>query len=150
MTKGNFVVRCGALSNIIFLSYIASFTNLNFYQREDKEAVLSSNTCCKYRTPPWISLVDFELAPDPKSSFSMSKVLMPRVEASSSTPTPLQPPPMTRTSYWGLVYTSARCCFRDLNVGVFGLGWSWDWWQARERERRAVEAVAKVAIRRIL
>jgi len=105
ITNGILVVRWGAESNISPRYTMAYLTNLNFSHLEDKDARLKSNTCCKYLTPPWISLVDFELAPAPKSSLSINRVLMPLVEASRRTPTPLHPPPMTKTSYLGLFST---------------------------------------------
>jgi len=48
-------------------------------------------------------LVDFELAPDAKSSLSISRLFNPRLAPSSNTPVPLQPPPMTTTSYYGFL-----------------------------------------------
>ena len=69
ITNGILLVKWDALSIISPRSTIAYFTSWNFYRREDRDARLISNTCCRYLTPPWISLVDFELAPDAKSSF---------------------------------------------------------------------------------
>jgi hypothetical protein len=78
---------------------MAYCTSLNFSYRLLNESLLNAKTCSKYRTPPWINLVDFELAPEEKSFFYKSKDLNPLVEASRSTPVPLHPPPMTTMSY---------------------------------------------------
>ena len=128
MTKGVFVVKWEALSIIRPLSTIAYFTKLNFYNLEDNEAQLTSNTCCKYLTPPWINFVDFELAPEAKSSFSIIKVLSPLVEASRRTPVPLHPPPIITTSYWELFWTYLRWCYLVLKTGILTgdyICWFW-------------------------
>ena len=43
-------------------------------------------------------MVDFEEAPDPKSFFSITRVLSPLVEASRQAPAPLAPPPIITKS----------------------------------------------------
>src|ERR1700728_1178397 len=48
--------------------------------------------------PPWTILDDFDDVPEAKSAFSTSAVLRPRLAASSATPAPVTPPPITRTS----------------------------------------------------
>jgi hypothetical protein len=53
---------------------------------------------CKYRNPPWTSFEERLLVPDAKSAFSTSATLNPRVAASSATPAPVIPPPITTTS----------------------------------------------------
>lgn len=57
-----------------------------------------AKTCSRYRTPPWINFVDFDEVPEPKSFFSITKVLSPLVEASRHTPAPDAPPPITTMS----------------------------------------------------
>src|SRR5579872_5987361 len=48
--------------------------------------------------PPCTSLVDLLLVPLAKSAFSTSATLYPRAAASSATPAPVTPPPITSTS----------------------------------------------------
>lgn len=98
ITNGIFSFMQAALRNNTPLYFIASVTNLNFSYLLRKESIDKANTCSKYRTPPCISLVDFEEVPDPKSLASITKVLSPRVDASKQTPAPVAPPPITTKS----------------------------------------------------
>src|SRR5579864_903754 len=60
-------------------------------------ASITSETlpCCRYRTPPWASLVLRLDVPFPKSLCSSSSTSYPRLAASIATPTPVAPPPTT-------------------------------------------------------
>src|SRR4051794_36533596 len=55
--------------------------------------------CWRYRTPPWTSLVDRLEVPLPKSLCSTRQTEYPRDAASTATPTPVAPPPMTAMSH---------------------------------------------------
>lgn len=94
--------------------FMAQVTNLNFYILFRIESLEKANTCSRQRTPPWISFVDLEDVPEPKSFFSITRVRNPLVEASKQTPAPLAPPPITTISQLGLFSISATCYFRDL------------------------------------
>ena len=85
--------RCGAISSKFALSNSASLT-IRYCSKSAPNIA-----ACRYRTPPWISLVDLEEVPDEKSSYSTRAVLSPRVVESSATPAPVAPPPITRISY---------------------------------------------------
>src|SRR4051812_42097329 len=64
----------------------------------------------RYRSPPWISLLDALEVPAARSRASTSPTRSPRVAASSAAPAPVMPPPMTRTSRSPEVSASmARC-----------------------------------------
>src|SRR5579885_1510416 len=52
--------------------------------------------------PPCTSFVDLLLVPPAKSAFSTRATVYPRAAASSATPAPVIPPPITRTSKWPL------------------------------------------------
>src|SRR5579883_1296528 len=52
--------------------------------------------------PPCTSFVDLLLVPLAKSAFSIRATVYPRAAASSATPAPVIPPPITRTSKWPL------------------------------------------------
>src|SRR5688500_11366913 len=54
--------------------------------------------CCRYRMPPCTSLVDRLEVPLPKSLISSRQHEYPRDAASTATPTPVAPPPMTAMS----------------------------------------------------
>src|ERR1039457_5146058 len=53
--------------------------------------------CSRYRTAPWISLLDRDDVPEAKSLASTSPTDRPQVAASSATPAPTTPPPTTST-----------------------------------------------------
>src|SRR5690348_8519735 len=64
--------------------------------------------------PPWTSLVDLLLVLLAKSCFSTSATLYPRATASSATPAPVTPPPITRTSK-GSLSRRDRLCWRTVD-----------------------------------
>src|SRR6266571_2988811 len=67
--------------------------------------------------PPWTSLVDLLLVPLAKSAFSTSATLYPRATASSATPAPVTPPPITRTSNCSLPMSDRLCMRADDDSG---------------------------------
>src|SRR6266700_1618887 len=67
--------------------------------------------------PPWTSLVDLLLVPLAKSIFSTSATLYPRATASSATPAPVTPPPITRTSNCSLPMSDRLCMRADDDSG---------------------------------
>src|SRR6266566_8423072 len=67
--------------------------------------------------PPWTSLVDLLLVPLAKSIFSTSATLQPRATASSATPAPVTPPPITRTSNCSLPMSDRLCMRADDDSG---------------------------------